>query len=135
MKKIEKIVKEKITEMFNPNDLAWRSDDYVKKLSSVRKVDNVNPQEKEDDEFDVIQELKTAVIDNDDEVIIEFDDGKGIKLDINIVKYMLANFTEQQIICGLESMESLQGMMEELFDVIYLDDEVEDEIEDIIGDE
>lgn len=134
MKKLENIFKSKLSEMFNPNDLAYQSSDFVKKLSSVRSVDNVTD-EIPDSELDVILQLKNAIHENDDEVHLEFDDGNNIKLDINIVKYMFANFSDEQIINGLESFEALSEMMDELFDVIYLDDEVEDELEDTFGED
>lgn len=125
MKKLDTILKNKLTEMYNPNDLAYQSFDFVKKLSSVRKVDNLTDTV-DKDETDVIHELKSAIHDNDEEVHIEFDDGTNINLDINVVKYMFANYSDEQIINGLSSYESLEYMMDELFDVIYLDDEVDD---------
>lgn len=124
MKKLDNILKEKLTEMYNPNDLAYQSFDFVKKLSSIRKVDNVTGEIDKTD-VDVISELKNAIHENDDEVHLEFDDGTTVNLDINVVKYMFANYSDEQIIEGLSSHEALQYMMDELFDVIYLDDEVD----------
>lgn len=127
MNKLDKMVIEKITEMYNPNDLAYQSTEYVKKLSSVRNVNNLDDSEPE---TDVIQELKQAMIENDDEIHLDFEDGEDIKVDINIIKYMFANYSEEQILICLQSKESFHEMMEDLFDVIYMDDEFEDEEDD-----
>lgn len=129
MSKLDKILKAKLSEMYNPNDLAYQSYDFVKKLSSIRKVDNVTDKI-DDTELDVISELKNAIHENDDEVHVEFEDGTTVNLDVNVVKYMFANYTDEQIVDGLSSHEALQYMMDELFDVIYLDDEVDEEDDD-----
>lgn len=132
---IKQIIDKKLSETFNPNDIAWGpSSDFMAKLHKARHVDNVTG-EKDDSILDAIQELKNAIIENDDEVDIEFEDGKFIRLDIEIVKYMLANFSDEQIYSSLESHESLTDWLHVLYDVIdKLDDEeVEDKIETALG--
>lgn len=130
MKKIQEIYNNIINETFNLNDIGWdNSKEFLQKIHKVHSADDY-----EESALNPIQELKVAIAENDDEVDIEYDDGRFIRLDINIVKYLVANFSDEELFWALDSYESLTNMLEELYEVIEADEEVADSIEDIIGD-
>ena len=116
---IENIIKEKISEMWNPNDLAYQSNDIVEK---IHKVNNMKDHIQESTQ-DIIQELRDAVMGNDGEITVEFEDGEEIHLDVDIVKYVLENFEQDQINFAFESWDNLVEILDDVFDVEYLDGE------------